>query len=109
VATAVAKNTKPVDGVEGLEEDDIWSDLVSENVVPPLKVKGVVLPQPTKEQVDKWRQATNAEEGERALFGDKYDAIHAIFKDEPEYIWENFNVKYLKHMFGAGEETQLGK
>lgn len=103
-----AKESKPVK-VEALDEDDIWSELVSTNIVPPLKVKGVVLHQPTKEQIDKWRVAANVEEGERALFGDQYEAIHAIFKSEPEYVWENFNVKYLKHMFGAGDETQLGK
>lgn len=100
--------SKPA-AVEGLDEDDVWSQLVAENVVPPLKIKGVILPQPTKAQVDKWRVAANAEEGERALFGDQYEAIHGIFKDEPEYIWENFNILYLKHMFGAGDENQLGK
>lgn len=105
---ATTKNTKPATP-ESLDEDDIWADLVSENVVPPLKVKGIVLPQPTKEQVDRWRLATTAEEGERALFGDQYEAIHALFKSQPEYIWENFNVKYLKHMFGAGDSNELGK
>lgn len=105
---ATAGKSKPAQ-VDGLDEDDVWSQLVSENAVPPLKIKGVVLPQPTKQQVDKWRVAANAEEGERALFGDQYDAIHAIFKEEPEYIWENFNILYLKHMFGAGDESQLGK
>lgn len=104
---ATSKDSKPA--VEALDEDDIWSELVSTNVVPPMKVKGVVLPQPTKAQVDRWRVAANAEEGERALFGDQYDAIHAIFAGEPEYVWENFNLKYLKHMFGAGDEAQLGK
>ena len=108
MASAVGKSSKPAD-VDGLDEDDLWSQLVGENVVPPMKVKGVVLPQPTKAQVDKWRLATNAEEGERALFGDQYDAIHEIFASQPEYVWENFNVLYLKHMFGAGDETQLGK
>lgn len=105
-----AKNaTKPAKADDALDEDDIWSELISTNVVPPMKVKGVVLPQPTKAQVDAWRLATNAEEGERALFGDQYEAIHSIFKDAPEYVWENFNIKYLKHMFGAADEAQLGK
>jgi hypothetical protein len=103
----VKSSSKPSGGE--FDDDDIWSELVSENAVPPLKVKGVVLPQPTKEQVDKWRLSTTAEEGERALFGDQYDAIHAIFKDQPEYVWENFNLKYLKHMFGTGDDSQLGK
>lgn len=107
---AVSKNTKAA-AVEpdGLDADDIWSELVSENAVPPMKVKGIVLHQPTKKQVDAWRVSTTAEEGERALFGDQYDAIHALFVDQPEYIWENFNLAYLKHMFGTGDDAQMGK
>lgn len=97
------------EAVEKLDADDIWAELVAENHVPPLKVKGVVLPQPTKKQVDAWRLAKSAEEGERALFGDQYDAIHEIFRDQPEYIWENFNLRYLKHMFGTGDDVELGK
>lgn len=95
--------------VEELAADDIWGELVSENVVPPLVVKGIVLPQPTKAQVDVWRVATNVTEGEKALFGDQYDAIHELFRDQPEYVWENFNIKYLKHMFGAADDSTLGK
>jgi hypothetical protein len=106
----VAKaSAKPAADEAALDEDDVWAELISANVVPPLKVKGVVLPQPTKAQVDAWRLATTAEEGERALFGDQYDEIHAIFTDQPEYIWENFNLKYLSHMFGSGDEAQMGK
>lgn len=110
MATANAKGkTADVAVDEGLDADDVWAELVSENLVPPLKVKGIVLRQPTKEQVDKWRLSTTAEDGERALFGDQYEAIHDLFRSQPEYIWENFNLKYLKHMFGTGEEAQLGK
>jgi len=108
VPTASKSSSKPAT-VEGLDDDDLWSQLISDNAVPPMKVKGVVLHQPTKAQVDAWRQATTVEDGERALFGEAYEAIHAIFKDEPEYVWENFNIVYLKHMFGAGDENQLGK
>jgi hypothetical protein len=107
---ATTKSTKPAAVEESsLDEDDIWAELVSDNAVPPLKVRGIVLPQPTKQQVDAWRVATSAEEGEKALFGDQYDAIHALFKEQPEYVWENFNVKYLKHMFGTAGESDLGK
>lgn len=105
---AASKASKPAAETE-LDADDLWNQLVSENVVPPMKIKGVILNQPTKQQVDRWRQAANAEEGERALFGEQYDAIHDIFRDQPEYVWENFNLLYLKHMFGAGDEGQLGK
>ncbi len=90
-----------------LDADDIWEELTSENVVPPMKVKGVVLEQPTQKRVEQWRQAKTAEEGERALFGDKFDAIKAVFADEKEYVWENFNVRYLKHMFGVGDDASL--
>lgn len=90
-----------------LDADDIWEELTSENVVPPMKVKGVVLEQPTQKRVEQWRQANTAEEGERALFGDKFDAIKAVFADEKEYVWENFNIRYLKHMFGVGDDASL--
>ena len=103
-----AKTTKPAVESE-LDADDVWAELVAENAVPPLKVNGIVLLQPTKAQVDAWRLATTAEEGEKALFGDLYEAVHDLFRDRPEYIWENFNVKYLKHMFGAADDVQLGK
>lgn len=110
---ATSKNAKATAAaaadVDGLDEDDIWSQLVSENAVPPMKVKGIVLHQPTKKQVDAWRVSQTAEEGERALFGDQYDAIHALFVNQPEYVWENFNLAYLKHMFGTGDEAQMGK
>jgi len=109
VATSKAASSKPAQVDDGLDEDDVWAELISENAVPPLKVNGIVLTQPTKAQVDAWRVAQNAEEGEKALFGDQYEAIHELFRDRPEYIWENFNVKYLKHMFGAADDADLGK
>jgi hypothetical protein len=83
--------------------------LQAENEVPDLVFKGLVLKEPTKNQIDKWRSATTVEEGERALFGDQYDAVHEVFDNEPQHVWENFNVLYLKHMFGtAGEEDLKG-
>jgi hypothetical protein len=90
-----------------LDADDIWEELVSSNVVPPLKVGGIVLPQPTTSQVEAWRASKSAEEGERALFGAQYDAVKAKFAEQPEYVWENFNVRYLQHMFGVGDDASL--
>lgn len=90
-----------------LDADDIWDELVSENVVPPMKVRGIVLEQPSVTQVEAWRAAKSAEEGERALFGDQYDAIKKLFADQKEYVWENFNIAYLKHMFGIGDDEGL--
>ena len=104
----MAAPRKVVEPVE-LDADDIWDELVSTNVVPPMKIKGVVLEQPSQRRVEEWRVAANAEAGERALFGDKYDAIKAVFADEKEYVWENFNIKYLQHMFGVGNDEDLKK
>ncbi|MBB5167204.1 hypothetical protein [Mycobacterium sp. AZCC_0083] len=90
------------------EVDEIWAKLQTENHVPPLVVKGITLLEPTKTQIDAWRAATTVEAGERALFGDQYDAVHELFDALPQHVWENFNVLYLKHMFGTTGEEQLG-
>jgi hypothetical protein len=112
VAAAPARSTKAaatVEEDEAEEVDEIWAKLQTENHVPPLKFKGITLVEPSKTQIDAWRAATSVEDGERALFGDQYDAVHALFDPLPQHIWENFNVMYLKHMFGtAGEEDLKG-
>ena len=103
---ATAKKTED-EAVEAV--DEVWAKLQTENHVPPLTFKGVTLLEPTKKQIDAWRAAKDVEEGERALFADQYDAIHEIFDDQPQHVWENFNVLYLKHMFGtAGDEDLKG-
>ncbi|QSM01073.1 tail assembly chaperone [Mycobacterium phage Nanosmite] len=102
---------KPVDTAEDVEDevDEVWAKLQTENHVPPLAFKGLVFHEPTKKQIDAWRNAANVEEGERALFGDLYDAVHELFDDQPQHVWENFNVLYLKHMFGtAGDDSLKG-
>jgi hypothetical protein len=89
--------------------DEVWAKLQTENHVPPLEFKGLTFLEPTKRQIDAWRNAKTVEEGERALWGDLYDAVHELFNDQPQHVWENFNVLYLKHMFGtAGEEDLKG-
>lgn len=90
-----------------LDADDIWVEIETDNYVPPMKVKGIVLHQPTARQVVAWRAATTVEDGEKALFADRYEAIHKLFDDEPVYKWENFNVAYLKHMFGTAGDDDL--
>lgn len=87
--------------------DDLWAKLQTENHVPPLVIKDITLLEPTKTQIDAWRNATSVEDGERALFGDQYDAVHALFDSQPQHVWENFNVLYLKHMFGTAGDADL--
>lgn len=87
--------------------DEIWLKIQTENQIPPLEFNGITLTEPTKKQIEAWRAAKNVEEGERALFGDQYDAIHELFDDAPNHMWENFNVLYLKHFFGTAGEDDL--
>lgn len=98
---------KVVEPVE-LDSDDYWTELTTENVVPPMKIKGIVLEQPTVERMEKWRSAANIEEGERALFGEHYEAIKELFREQPNFVWENFNKKYLEHMFGVDGDDLKG-
>lgn len=108
MATSKA-STKPAVEAEEAEDDEVWAKLQTENYVPPLSFKGLTFVEPSKAQVDTWRSAKSIEEGERALFGDLYDAVHELFDPLPEHIWENFNVLYLKHFFGtAGDDALKG-
>ncbi|WP_099021270.1 hypothetical protein [Mycolicibacterium palauense] len=90
-----------------VKKDSVWEKLQTENEVPALEFNGITLTEPTKRQIDAWRNAKSVEEGEKALFGDQFDAIHALFDDLPNHIWENFNVLYLKHFFGTSEDDDL--
>lgn len=100
MAAAAATKKPPAEPV-----DSIWEKLQTENSIPPLEFKGLTFTEPTKNQITAWRNATTLEEGERALFGGLYDAVHELFDNLPNHIWENFNVLYLKHFFGtAGDE-----
>lgn len=101
---------KVVEPVE-LDADDYWEEITTENVVPPMKIKGIVLEQPTVERMEEWRAAGargDVEAGERALFGDQYQAIKDLFRKEPEYRWDNFNKAYLRHMFGVDGDDLKG-
>lgn len=90
-----------------LDPDDIWAELVSSAVVPPLKVKGIVLEQPTLATVEEWRRTTDEESGQRVLFGDQYDDVRAVFADAPARVFEKFVEKYLTHFFGTGDDESL--
>ncbi|ALF00552.1 tail assembly chaperone [Mycobacterium phage SlimJimmy] len=105
----MATRSTKASSTEALEEevDEVWAKLQTENHIPPLTFKGLTFNEPTKAQIDAWRAAKTVEEGERALFGDLYDAVHELFDPLPQHIWENFNVLYLKHMFGTSGDDAL--
>lgn len=104
---AASTKTKATEAEAEEPVDEIWAKLQSENHVPPLTFNGLTLVEPTKTQIDAWRAATSTEEGERALFADKYDAVHEMFDSLPVHVWENFNILYLKHFFGTTGDEDL--
>lgn len=102
-AKAVAKADEDTPAV-----DAIWLKLQTENAIPPLKFATLTFPEPTRSQIEAWRASTNVEEGELGLWGAELrDAVHALFDHLPNHIWENFNVLYLKHFFGAAGDEDL--
>lgn len=91
------RKIEPVEPVE-LDADDYWAELSTENAVPPMKVKGIVLEQPTADVAEKWQDGGMTDE--KLLFGEQYDAVMALFNDEPLFKKKNFYKAYMKHMFG---------
>ncbi|OHU64030.1 hypothetical protein BKG85_11410 [Mycobacteroides chelonae] len=87
--------------------DSVWEKLQTENAIPSLEFQGLKFLEPTQAQVNEWRSASTIEAGERALFGDQYDAVHELFDPLPKHVWENFNTLYLKHFFGAPGDDGL--
>lgn len=117
-ARAKAKEQAKVDRVEladavveDLDEADVWNDIVTENPVPDLVVKGIRIRQPTKSQVDEWSRlvAANVVDPEKALLpeGD-YEALKHAFDALPLSAWRNFQQRFTNHIFGLDTET-LGK
>jgi hypothetical protein len=97
---------------ESLGEDDLWNELVSDNPIPDLVIKGVRIPQPTKEQVEEWGKlvAVNAPDAEKALMSaDAYTALSHAFDKLPLSAWRNFQKRFTNHIFGLTEEESLGK
>lgn len=100
---------KTVEPVE-LSPEDVWNDLISENVVPPLVVKGIVLEQPTIDQLAEYDAANDRGDNaaaEKALFAEHRDDLKALFAGEKKYVWDNFVKMYLEHMLGLGDPNSL--
>lgn len=97
---------------ESLGDDDLWNDLVTDNPIPDLVIKGVRIPQPTKEQVEEWGKlvAVNAPDAEKALMSaDAYATLSHAFDKLPLSAWRNFQKKFTNHIFGLTDEESLGK
>lgn len=96
---------------ESLGEDDLWNDIITENPVPDIVVKGIRIKQPTKEQVDDWsaRVAAGEADPEKALMPEAdYEALKHAFDKLPLSAWRNFQTKFTNHIFGL-DAGSLGK
>lgn len=96
---------------DSLDESDLWNDIVTENPVPDIVVKGIRIKQPTKEQVDEWsaRVARNDPDPEKALMPEAdYEALKHAFDKLPLSAWRAFQNRFTNHIFGL-EPDSLGK
>lgn len=96
---------------ESLGDDDLWNDIVEENPVPDIVVKGVRIKQPTKEQIDEWSKAvaSNAPDPEKLLMPEEdYDKLRHAFDKLPLSAWRNFQTRFTNHIFGLDPES-VGK
>jgi len=93
-----------------LGDDDLWNDIVTENPVPTLVIKGIRIPQPTKDQVDVWSKRANEAESDRLLMGDEaYEKLQAAFAPLPISAYRAFQRRFMNHMFGLSDAEELGK
>jgi hypothetical protein len=97
---------------ESLGEDDLWNELVAENAVPDFVIKGIRIPQPTKEQVDAWTEAVSkgSADPEQVLMSeDAYKELKHLFDNLPLSAWRNFQRRFTNHIFGLDDAETLGK
>lgn len=95
---------------ETLEDDDQWNDIVTANAVPTFVIKGLRIPQPTKDQVDEWVKKANQPDADKILMGDEvYEKLVALFKPLPLSAYRNFQRQFMDHMFGTADAELLGK
>ncbi len=86
-------------------------DLQRETKVPePYVLNSEITIQPlTKAQYRALSSAENAEDGDRATLGESYDAVMALFEDEPFQLWTAFSNDLNRHLFGLGVDDVEGK
>ena len=87
-------------------------DLQRETAVPEPYVltEDITISPLTRAQFVALGDAGNDEEAQnRAMLGQQYDAVVALFQDAPQAVWNAFTVDLSKHMFGLGVEQAPGK
>jgi hypothetical protein len=69
----------------------------------------ISIPIPTTDQLEELYAAKDKEGRERAMFGDQYDAIKALFKGVNYKAWSKFTDELNDHVFGKGVNEVPGK
>ncbi|WP_433568061.1 hypothetical protein ACQP1O_43235 (plasmid) [Nocardia sp. CA-151230] len=63
----------------------------------------------TRRQFIEIETAENETAAERIIFGEQYDAVIALFEDQPYAVWHAFTRDINRHLFGLGVEQAPGK
>lgn len=64
----------------------------------------------TRRQFVELGQANDDEDAQnRVVLGDNYDAVIALFNDQPLAVWNAFTTDINRHLFGSGVEEAPGK
>lgn len=68
----------------------------------------IFLTMPSKDSVDQFREAATTEDKFRALLGDSYEAVDALFGPEGQDLWLAFQADFYAHFFGQGANQLPG-
>lgn len=81
----------------------LFEKLRNEVKVPePLRVtEDIILYCPTKKMLEESQKQETEEASNRILIGEHYDALLALFENEPPHRWAEFNKVYLDHFFNV--------
>ncbi|AYR03171.1 tail assembly chaperone [Gordonia phage Octobien14] len=69
----------------------------------------ILLKFPTREQMREYALASSAQDKNRALFGEHYDTIQAMFDKEPPQLYLAFVNRIEELWFGKGANKVPGK
>lgn len=88
----------------------LLAQLKKEVVVPEVQVtEDLTVPAPTREQMVAYREAQTGDDRLRAVYGDTYDEVIELFRDEPIHYWTRFHDEVMKTFFGPGADEVEGK
>lgn len=89
----------------------LLADLQAEAGVQPIVLtENITIFPPTRAQMREIVANEGDQEAQdRVLFGEKYDAIIALFDDQPYQLWNKFAKHVREAYFGAGSSDVEGK